>query len=120
MKGLLPDGADIAGRAGLSLEDVGAGLLALKDEYVDLVTPLGGPAGWHVNGVTGEARRVVGQWPTGESLVERLAAGIAAEAEGEADPERRRRLLFVARELGGMAKAVAVNVASQLLEHRVH
>jgi hypothetical protein len=50
-----------------------------------------------------------------ESLIEPLAAGIAEAADQEADPERKRRLAVVARELGGMAKAIAVNVASQML-----
>jgi hypothetical protein len=50
---------------------------------------------------------VVGQWPTGESVIERLAAGIAVAAEQDADPERRSRLLAVAGELGGAVKAVA-------------
>lgn len=39
--------------------------------------------------------------------------------EKEADPERRRRLLAVARELGGAAKSIAINVASEILEHRL-
>jgi hypothetical protein len=65
------------------------------------------------------AWRAVGQWPTGESLIERLAAGIAEAAETEPDPERKRTFKMVARELGGMTKAIAVNVASQLNGHQV-
>lgn len=72
-----------------------------------------------MDGVTAEARRVVGQWPTGESLVDQLAAGIEHAAEKEADPEQRRRLLAVARGLGGAAKTIAINVASEILEHRL-
>lgn len=40
-------------------------------------------------------------------------------AERESDPEQKRRLMTVARELGGAAKAIAVNVASVFLEHRL-
>ena len=37
----------------------------------------------------------------------------------EADPERKRRLLAVARELSGAAKSIAINVASEILELRL-
>jgi hypothetical protein len=69
--------------------------------------------------VTPEARRAVGQWPTGGSLIERLAMGISQAAEHEKDPEQKRRLLSVAHELGGAVKAIAINVASEILEHRL-
>ncbi len=39
--------------------------------------------------------------------------------EKEADPERKRRLLAVARELGGAAKSITINVASEILKHRL-
>lgn len=103
----------------MSLDDVAAALQALNGEFLELGTPMGGPRVWFVSSVTGEARRKAGQWPTGESLIEHLAAGIAEAAEREADPERKQRLRAVARELGGMAKTVAVNVASQILGHQV-
>ena len=69
--------------------------------------------------MTPRARREVGQWPTGEGLVERLAAGISQAADQEQDPEQKRRLALVARELAGAAKAIAINVASEILEHRL-
>jgi hypothetical protein len=49
----------------------------------------------------------------------RTAAGITQAAEQETDPEQKRRLVVVARELGGAAKAIAVNVASAMLEQRI-
>ena len=75
----------------------------------------GDPEGWFVTGVASAARREVGQWPTGESFIERLAGRIAEAAEQEADPERKQRLRAVASELGGAAKAIAINLASQML-----
>jgi DNA-binding GntR family transcriptional regulator len=80
---------------------------------------MGGPAGWFVTSITPAARREVGQWPTGQSLVERLAGGIAEAAEREADPEQKRRLRDVASELRGAAKAIAINVASEMLGYWV-
>lgn len=117
--GGFPDGADIARSIGLGTLDVAAALDALESEYLTLQRTSGDPSGWFVTGVTSAARRAVGQWPTGESLIERLAGGIAEAAEREADPERKRRLLAVAREFGGAVKAIAVNVASDMLEHRL-
>lgn len=72
-----------------------------------------------LDGVTAEARRVVGQWPTGESLVDQLASGIAQAAEQEADPEQKSRLRSVASGLASAAKTIAINVASEILEHRL-
>jgi hypothetical protein len=40
-------------------------------------------------------------------------------AEQEQDPEKKRRLLSAARELGGTAEAIAINVVSEILEHRL-
>ena len=110
-----PDAADIAAKTGLSLSDVGAALQALNDHYITLVKPLTLPD-WHVTAVTQDARRAVGQWPSGESFVEQLAAGIGEAAEREADPERKGRLQAVARGLAGAARQIAVNVASTYLE----
>jgi hypothetical protein len=111
--------ADVAARTGLDVGDVAAALSALKGEYVTLVTGAGGASQWMITAVSADARRAVGQWPTGGSLVDRLAAGIDRAAENESDPEQKRRLLAVARGLGGAARAIAVNVASEMLEHRL-
>jgi hypothetical protein len=116
--GTYPEARDIADRTGLETRDVSAALNALDGHYIELRKGLE-PSRWHVVGVTPAARRAVGQWPTGESLVERLAAGISHAAEEEKDPEQKRRLAAVARELGGAARAIAINVASEILEHRL-
>lgn len=113
-----PDAADIASSTGLDVLDVAAALNALDGDYVTLVRPLTA-SDWHVTKVTPAARRAVGQWPTGESLIMQLASGISQAADQEPDPERKRRLLMVGRELGGAAKAIAINVASQILEHHM-
>lgn len=117
--GIEPEAGDIAARSGLGEAEVATALQALRGEFLDLETPMGGISCWSVTSVTPEARRKVGQWPTGESLIERLAGGLAEAAEKETDPERKKTLRVVARELGGAVKAVAVNVASEMLEHRL-
>jgi hypothetical protein len=113
-----PDAADIAASTGLEALDVAAALNALDGGYIELQKS-GGPASWHVTSVTPAARRAVGQWPTGESLIEQLTSGLSRAAEQETDPEQKRRLVAVARGLGGAAKAIAINVASEMLEHRL-
>lgn len=110
-----PDGADIAAKTGLSLGDVGAALQALDGNYITLIRS-GGVGDWHVTAVSQDARRAVGQWPSGESLIEQLAARIGEAAERETDQERKGRLQAVARGLAGAAKQIAVNVASAYLE----
>lgn len=113
-----PEAWEIAESAGMEILDVVTALDALDGTYIKLRRGLAPPK-WHIVGVTPAARRAVGQWPTGASLVERLAAGLSEAAEQEKDPEQKRRLLAVARELGGAAKTIAINVASEILEHRL-
>jgi hypothetical protein len=112
-----PEGDDIAKHAGMDIQSVGAALNALDGEFIELQRT-GDFGRWGIPRITTAARRAVGQRPTAEAIIDRLAAGMTQAAERESDPERRRRL-SVARELGGVAKAVAVNVVSEILEHRL-
>ena len=114
--GAWPDAHDIAASSSLSLDEVGAALLALDGHYITLVRPLA-LSDWHVTAVTADARRAAGQWPNAEGLVEQLAARISEAAEQETDQERKGRLQAVGRGLAGTAKGVAVNVVSAYLEH---
>jgi hypothetical protein len=116
--GEYPEAIDIADCAAMQILDVVAALNALDGDYIALHRSME-PSRWHITSVTPQARRAVGQWPTGENMIERLAAGLSKAAEQEKDPEQRRRLLAVARELGGAAKAIAINVATEMLEHRL-
>ena len=110
---------EVASATGIPAEDVVRAFYALQWTYTGQLTgSLGrGPAALCVSEVTADARRAVGQWPTGESLIERLATGMMQAAER--DPDQKRRLLVVARELGGAARTIAINVASEILEHRL-
>lgn len=115
-------GQQVVERTGMDRTDVERAVWALSPDYVilgqqmaadgDIVTQV-------LEGVTPAARRVVGQWPTAENLIDRLASGIAQNAEEETDPERKRRLRELARELGGAAKSIAINVVSEVIEHRL-
>jgi hypothetical protein len=58
-----------------------------------------GPGRCFISEVTADARRVVGQWPTAESVIERLAAGDSAGVRTRERLEQKNRLMTVAREL---------------------
>jgi hypothetical protein len=115
----LPEVVDIAERSGLAAEDVGRALRAMDGLYIDLEMTMGEVGRWFVRGVTPEARRGVGQWPSGESLVSQLVEGLNAAAEREADPERKGRLRQAAGLLGGMARDVVVAVASSVVDRYI-
>jgi hypothetical protein len=116
--GRYPEGNDIAAHAGLDVQSVGAALNALEGEFLELQRT-GDLGRWGVPRVTPAARRAVGQWPTAESLIDKLAAGIALAAEHESDPERKGKLMALARGLGSFAGDVAVSVAAQTLGQHV-
>ncbi len=79
--------SDIAGRTGLELAEVAQSLDAMNPTYVDFrKTETGGdPTFWYVLKVTPEARRAVGQWPTAEGLIDRLAQAFSDAADHEED-----------------------------------
>jgi hypothetical protein len=108
--------SDIAGRTGLDLADVARSLDALGPTYVDFrKTETGGdPTFWYVHKVTPEARKAVGQWPTAESLIDRLARAFRAEADGEQDFERQYQLRQAAELLSATVHDVAVRVAATI------
>jgi hypothetical protein len=105
--------AGIAERTGFDLTAVRRALEALDGTYVHLGRDM---SGFFVDAVTADARRAVGQWPTGESLVSQLAEGLAAAAEKEADPERKTRLRQTAGLLGGAVRDIAVEIAGRFVE----
>jgi hypothetical protein len=108
---------DIAERTGLDVSEVARALEALDPRYVDFrkTTTGGDPRFWYVFKVTPEARHVVGQWPTAESLVGRLAEELATAAGQETEPERHGLLIYAARLIGDTLRDIAVQAAGQVL-----
>ena len=105
--------AAIAQYIGFELPDIRRSLEALDGQYLRVGRDL---SGFFVDSVTADARRAVGQWPTGESLVSQLVEGLAAAAEQEPDPERKSRLRQTAGLLGGAVRDIAVDIASKFAE----
>jgi hypothetical protein len=108
---------DIAARTGLAEADVARALEALDPVYVDFrkTTTGGDPTFWYVLKVTPVARQAVGQWPTPEAFITRLAEELAAEARNEPDAERKGLLTYAARLVGDTLREVSVRVAARVL-----
>ncbi|MGH3276060.1 MAG: hypothetical protein ACRDNZ_17260 [Streptosporangiaceae bacterium] len=109
--------SDVAARTGLDPAGVARALETLDPDYVDFRrTETGGdPTFWYVLKVTPQARRAVGQWPTPDSFVTRLAAELSAAAAQEDDNERKGLLSYAARLIGDSLRDVAVRAAGQVL-----
>jgi hypothetical protein len=109
--------SDLAARTGLDPAAVARALETLDPDYVDFrkTTTGGDPTFWYVLKVTPQARRAVGQWPTPDSFVTRMAAELSAAAAQEEDTERKGLLSYAARLIGDTLRDVAVRAAGQVL-----
>jgi hypothetical protein len=109
--------SDLAARTGLDPAAVARALETLDPDYVDFrkTTTGGDPTFWYVLKVTPQARRAVGQWPTPDSFVTRMAAELSAAAAQESDTERKGLLSYAARLIGDTLRDVAVRAAGQVL-----
>jgi hypothetical protein len=99
--------AEVTGR---DVREVRKAVQNLRQSY--LVVQDGGLGDSMIMGVTDEARRAVGLWPTPEGIVDRLVQGLLDAADQEPDEHKRSRLRAVAEGLGGFARDVAVGVIS--------
>jgi hypothetical protein len=108
--------SDIGQRTGLELAEVARSLDALDPTYVDFrKTETGGdPRFWYVLKVTPQARQAVGQWPTAEGLIDRLAKAFRDAAENEDDPERHYQLRQAAGLLESGIRDVAIKIATAI------
>jgi hypothetical protein len=106
----------IAERVKWEPQDVFEALVALKDDYVVLqgaIRP--GPGAVMVVGVTSEARRAVGQWPTPENISARLLAALQEAADRESDPAQKSRLRTAAEAVAGIGRGVLVEVVAKVI-----
>jgi len=113
-------GADIVAATGMDRDEVGRALVALEGRYiVELTKPLGpGPGHWHFTRVTSAAREAVGQWPSPERLVARLAQGFRTAADQEENRGQRKKIRQVAAFLGGTGKDVAAHILGKVIVHQ--
>ena len=113
--GEYPRAQMFADRLGMDLQQVARAVMALAPTYLVVAPSLGGPESLGIDGVTDEARRKVGQWPTAEAFVDRLADALLKAAAQEHDPVRRNRLRSTAEALGGAVREVAIQAAGSFL-----
>lgn len=109
--------SDIATRTGLEAATVARALEALDPVFLDFrkTTTGGDPTFWYVLKVTPQARSAVGQWPTPDSFVTKLAAELSAAAGQEDDAERKGLLSYAARLIGDTLREAVVRAAGQVL-----
>lgn len=115
-----PELRDLAESSGLDVSDVTKAALALEsDRLVELGKTSGGTGSWYVKQVSGEARRLVGQWPTAEQFVDEVANRLQAAADEEPDEERRGRLRELASSASGAARGVFVDVTAAVITRQL-
>ena len=109
--------SDIAARTGLEAAAVARALEALDPVFLDFrkTTTGGDPTFWYVLKVTPQARSAVGQWPTPDSFVTKLAAELSAAAGQEDDAERKGLLSYAARLIGDTLREAVVRAAGHVL-----
>ena len=83
--------------------------------YIEIVNSKAPPGevGGYLKGVGERARRELGTWPSAESIVDRLAAALAAAADAEDEPKRKGKLRAAAEGLIGFGRDVAVEVLAK-------
>jgi hypothetical protein len=71
-----------------------------------------------ITGVSERARRLVGQWPTAESLAGQVVMALTEAAEHEPDPTKKNRLRSAAAVFSDTARGVLVEVLSRVVERQ--
>ena len=110
-----PEGVDVAERLKMDVEDVARAFNALDGEFIEVSRSIGGPGGWLVKSVTPSARRVVGQWPTAERVVDQLISELERSATDEQDPERKSRLRAAASTIRDLARDMTIDVVAKMI-----
>ena len=104
----------IAERSGMDSLTVLKALIAMNPTYVSLhlVSAGEGPDPQIVKSVTTAARQAAGQWPSPETMSDRLLSALSSAADREGDPVRKGHLRAAADALTGIGRDVLVNVMS--------
>lgn len=107
----------IARATGFEYEQVQRALRALSSEEPPLlqVRVRGGGDISIVWGITGEARRRVGAWPTADSLAARLVEALGEAAEQTPNPQERTRLQEAGKALANIGQAALAGVIANAL-----
>lgn len=106
---------DIVERTGLDKETVKRALRALENENPPLFKAVGTMQDrfMTIMGVSGEARRKVGAWPTPEVLADRIVEAMNTAAEQTNDDDKRGWLRNVATWFSTAGRDILVDVAAK-------
>lgn len=106
---------DIAYQTDLSEEQVMRALRALEsDGLVEVRWVMPARAG-RVTRVSGEARRLVGVWPTPDTALDRMIQALEAIADNtEADDDTRTRARKILYNLAGAGRQIGIGVATAM------
>jgi hypothetical protein len=110
----IPDVEAFAEITGMDPGQVGRAVRALSPRFVKTGPGLGGLTEVPIMGITDEARQVVGQWPTPESVADRIVAALLEAADREPDERKRTKLRAAADALGGFSRDLLVNVIANV------
>lgn len=113
---------ELTGLSGLPEQDVVTALRALANTKPPLLEYPQPPAELTypiiITDVTERARRLVGQWPTAETLAVQIAEALTEAADHEPDPVKKGRLREAGVVLGDTARGVLVEVLSRIVERQ--
>jgi hypothetical protein len=111
---VIPDVGTFARITGMDAGQVGRAVRALSPRFIKTQAALGGLMDVAVMGVTDEARQAVGQWPTPESVADRIVAALLEAADQEPDERKRTKLRAAAETLGSFGRDLLINVAANV------
>lgn len=75
---------------------------------------MGGIMDASIMDVTDDARLAVGQWPSPESVADRIVAELVEAADREPDERKRTKLRAAAETLGSLGRDLLINVAANV------
>jgi hypothetical protein len=110
----IPDVEPFAKLTEMEPGHVARAVRALSPRFIKTQATLGGLMDVAIMGITDEARQVVGQWPTPESVADRIVAALLEAADREPDERKRTKLRAAADALGGFSRDLLVNVIANM------
>jgi hypothetical protein len=110
----IPDVETFAKLTRMGPGQVARAVRALSPRFIKTQATYGGPMNVAIVGITDEAREKVGQWPTPESVADRIVAALLEAAEQEPDERKRTKLRAAAETLGSFGRDLLINVAANV------
>jgi hypothetical protein len=111
---VIPDAGAFARITGMDAGQVGRAVRALSPRFVKTGPTMGDLTDVPIMGITDEARQAVGQWPTPESVADRIVAALVEAADREPDQGKRTKLRAAADALGSFGRDLLVSVVANV------